>query len=181
MKKNLTSEQQQAYTEMGKRNEQIYQPILEEYFNTKLTKDAYEYARIDFYNNNFKIELKSKTFSSTDKKDLKIGLNKIEYLRKHLNKNKNNPNYKCYVAVGYTDGFFLWEFNENNYQKNGGDTQIEPKEKGTDDWDNKDHYIIKCQNLIKINNTPCYIPDILKKKDTFNLGKCLLKLPNKRI
>lgn len=158
-----------AFKDMGEKNEQQYRPILEKYFNAPLKRFHNDYSVLDFYSYRFRVELKSRTNKVNDYDTTYIGNNKvIKAFEKLREKRKTNPTYKCWFAFAFPDGLYLWEVNEENYEKNGGDSAIEYKgtdRRGFDDY--KDHLLIKVENLIKIDDTPCYInPKVLEVKNT---------------
>jgi hypothetical protein len=179
-------EVEEAFMDMGRTNENLFRPILETYFNAPLKRYNDNFAVLDFYSYKFRVELKSRTNSVNEYDTTYIGNNKVvKAFEKLKEKRKTNPNYKCWFAFAFPEGLYLWEVNEENYEKNGGDNAIEykgTKNRGFADY--KDHLLIKVENLIKIDNTPCYInPKCLEvktnpvRKTAFPEGVCLLKLP----
>ena len=177
-------EVEEAFIDMGKKNEQLYRPILENYFNAPLTRYNDNYSVIDFYSYNFRVELKSRTNSIKCFDTTYIGHNKVHKAFEVLKaKRLKNPRYKVYFAFAFKEGLYIWEVNEANYEKNGGDSAIEYRgttNRGFEDY--KNHLLIKVENLIKIDDTPCYInPKCLEvqrnpvRKELD--GVCLLKLP----
>lgn len=181
-------EVESAFVDMGKTNEQLYKPILETYFKAPLKRFNDNYAVIDFYSYRFRVELKSRTISVNQYDTTYIGNNKVIKAFETLKEKRlKNPKYKCWFAFAFPEGLYLWEVNEENYEKNGGDSMIEfrgTKNRGFEDY--KNHLLIKVENLIKIDETPVYInPKVLGvKKNPVNKypipeGICFLKLLKK--
>lgn len=178
-----------AFIDMGMKNENLFRPIMEKYFNAPLKRDGDDYSVLDFYSYKFRVELKSRTNSINEYNTTYIGNNKVIKAFETLKEErKTNPKYKCWFAFAFPDGLYLWEVNEENYEKNGGDNMIEIKGTDARGWnDYKPHLLIKVENLIKIDNTPCYInPKVLevKKKSvkkpfvsSVPEGICWLQLP----
>lgn len=156
-----------AFIDMGMKNEKLYQPILETYFEAPLKRFNNNYSVLDFYSYKFRVELKSRTNSVNAFDTTYIGNNKVikafEVLKE---KRLKNPKYKCWFAFAFPEGLYIWEVNEENYEKNGGDNAIEYKGTDARGWNNyKNHLLIKVENLIKIDDTPCYInPKCLEVK-----------------
>lgn len=172
----------EAFTDMGMKNEELYRPILEAYFNAPLKRFNDNYSVLDFYSYNFRVELKSRTNSINAFDTTYIGHNKVHKAFETLKEKKiKNPKYKCWFAFAFPEGLYLWEINEENYKKNGGDSMI--KYRGTNNRgfeDYKNHLLIKVENLIKISDVPCYInPKVLevKKKPSIPDGICWLINP----
>ena len=181
-------EVEEAFIDMGMKNEQQYKPILEKYFRAPLTRFTDNYSVIDFYSYRFRVELKSRTNSINEYDTTYIGHNKVHKAFEVLKEKRiKNPKYKCWFAFAFPEGLYLWEVNEENYEKNGGDSAIEYKgtsRRGFDDY--KNHLLIKVENLIKIDDTPCYInPKVLEvktkpvKKQSIPDGVCFLSLMKK--
>jgi hypothetical protein len=184
----MNPEVEEAFADMGRTNENLFRPILETYFNAPLKRFNDSWSVLDFYSYKFRVELKSRTISINDYETTYIGNNKvIKAFEKLREKRKTTPSYKCWFAFAFPEGLYLWELNEENYELNGGDNAIEYKgtnKRGKNDY--KDHLLIKVKNLIKIDNTPCYInPKCLEVRDkpvrpnAIPEGVCWLKLPKK--
>jgi hypothetical protein len=176
-----------AYEAMGKYNEKMYLPVFRDHYG-ELVKSEFKYDSVDFYGVNYMIELKSRCCSSTDFIDTMFGYNKIVRARETLEHYSHHiPNYKVYFAFAFTDGLFIWEYNQTNYETNGGDSQKRiggTSERGWDDY--KDHYYILIENLIKISDKPVWIHPAVKEnkeksknknKSSIPEGVCWLKLP----
>ena len=177
-----------AFRDMGMKNENLYRPIMEKYFNAPLTRFNDNYSVIDFYSYKFRVELKSRTNSVNAFDTTYIGYNKVKKAFEVLKEKRiKNPKYKCWFAFAFPEGLYLWEVNEENYEKNGGDSAIEYKGTDARGWDDyKDHLLIKVENLIKIDDTPCYInPKVLEvqkkpvRKSAIPEEVCFLKLLKK--
>lgn len=180
-----------AYEEMGTMNEKIYKPIIQEIYGI-VYKTAFKYCRVDFLGETFCGELKSRDVSINDFTETMIGYNKIEEGFKKLNWFKDHmPNYKVYLWFAFKEGLFVWELNETNYKLNGGDTQKRIGGTSNRGWnDYKDHYYIKKEFLVKINNTPVWIHPLVAEntrkktektiwKSSIPAGVCLLPLKSK--
>lgn len=180
---NANPEVEDAYYTMGIENEKKYKPVIEQILGY-VVKTTYKYCIIDFYGYNYRLELKSRSCSSTDFVDTMIGYNKYEEgLRLLKEKRITTPDYKMYFAFAFTDGLFIWELTEDNFNANGGETQV--REGGTDRRgydDFKLHLYIFVKNLRKIDDTPCYVNPIVKQnayqkyKPKIDAGVCLLKI-----
>ena len=180
--KNLTL--QKAYEEMGAKNEKLYKPIIAEKYGI-VYKTAYKFSRVDFLGETFCGELKSRDMGLDDFSETMIGYNKIEEGFRQLEWYKDHmPNYKVYLWFAFKQGLFCWELNKTNYDLNGGDKQKRlggTKNRGWNDF--KDHYYIKKEHLVKIDDTPVWIHPVVaensKKKFTYKSsipdGVCLLK------
>ena len=175
-----------AFNDMGMKNEERYRPILENYFNAPLKRFNDDYSVLDFYSYKFRVELKSRTNSVNKYDTTYIGNNKVIKAFETLKEKRlKNPKYKCWFAFAFPEGLYLWEVNEENYEKNGGDNAIEYRGTDARGWDDyKDHLLIKVENLIKIDETPVYInPKCLEvkkkpvKKQSVPEGICWLNLP----
>ena len=174
----------QAYELMGTTNENIYKPIIQEIYGI-VYKTAYRYSRVDFLGETFCGELKSRNLSINDFTETMIGFSKVEEGFKTLDWYKDHmPNYKVYFWFAFKEGLFSWEFNRNNYELNGGDSQKRiggTTKRGYKDF--KCHLYIKKEHLVKINDTPVWIhPLVLEnsKKPLFKSlipeGVCWLKI-----
>ena len=178
---------EKAYSSMGKYNEKMYFDIIKDHFGY-LIKSESDYDVIDFYGADFMVELKSRCCSSTDFKDTMFGYNKIVRANETLDHYRHHiPHYKVYFAFAFTDGLFIWEYNQKNYEDNGGDSQIRiggTANRGYKDY--KDHYYIFVKNLTKISDKPVWIhPAVKANKENINKKSsipdevCFLKLINK--
>lgn len=156
-----------AFKDMGMKNETIFRPILETYLETSLVRYNDDYSVLDFFSWKCRVELKSRTNRVNAFDTTYIGNNKVirafEVLKE---KRLKSPKYKVYFAFAFPDGLYLWEVNEENYEKNGGDSMIEYRGTDARGWDDyKNHLLIKVENLIKISDVPCYInPKVLEVK-----------------
>ena len=179
-----------AYEEMGKMNEKLYKPVITEIYGLAY-KTAYKYSKVDFLGETFCGELKSRDLSIDDFKETMIGYNKIEEGFKKLDWYKDHmPNYKVYFWFAFREGLFAWELNRTNYDLNGGDSQKRIGGTSNRGWsDYKDHYYIKKENLVKINDTPVWIHPVVAEntkklaekkisyyKSSFPAGVCLIKI-----
>ena len=190
-RKNSNPKVEKAYYEMGIENEKKYKPVIENLLGY-VVKTSYKFCIIDFYGYNYRLELKSRSCSSTQYKDTMIGYNKYEEgLRLLKEKRLTTPDYKLYFAFAFTDGLFIWELTEENFIANGGESQV--REGGTDKRgydDYKIHLYIFMENLKKIDETPCYVNHIVAETTGFKTtgfkttgfkssipeGVCLLKM-----
>lgn len=166
-KKYTDPEVEAAFRDMGMKNEQLYKPVMEKHFGKSLVRYTDNYAVLDFYSFNFRVELKSRTNSVNEYDTTYIGNNKVIKAFEVLKEKRiKNPKYKCWFAFAFPEGLYLWEVNEENYEKNGGDSMIETKGTNRRGWnDYKPHLLIKVENLIKIDETPVYInPKVLEVK-----------------
>ncbi len=148
------------YEEMGRMNENQYLPIFKEKYGN-LIKSDFKFDTIDFYGKDFMIELKSRTCSSSSFTETMFGYNKLLKAKETL---KKNNDYKVFFAFAFTDGLFVWEYNQNTFEINGGENQKRiggTKNRGYDDY--KEHYYIKMKNLIKISDASVWIhPSVLQ-------------------
>ena len=149
---------QDAYEEMGKKNENLYKPIIIDIYGI-VYKTAYKFSRVDFVGETFCGELKSRDLNISDFNDTMIGYNKIVEGFKTLDWYKDHmPNYKVYFWFAFKEGLFSWELNKENYELNGGDKQKRVGGTNNRGWnDYKDHYYVKNKFLVKINDTPVWI------------------------
>ncbi len=141
---------------MGDRNELRYLPILTEMFGKleKLSDEGeLDLEEIDFYGENVIVELKSRLWYSNSFNETTFGYNKIKKAREEI---KKNPNCKVYFVFGFIDGLYLWEFNEENYNINGGDVQ---KRIGQKNMDRKEQLYVFSKNLTKIDDRRAWIPN----------------------
>lgn len=159
---NRNAELDAAYEEMGRRNENLFKPIIANTYGI-VYKTAYKFCRIDFLGEEYCGELKSRNLSINDFTETMIGYNKIEEGFKKLDWYKDHmPNYKVFFWFAFKEGLFSWELNTINYDLNGGDKQKRIGGTSNRGWsDYKDHYYIKKENLIKINDTPVWIHPIV--------------------
>ena len=180
---------EKAYGAMGKYNEKMYFDTIKDHFGN-LIKSESDYDVIDFYGETYMLELKSRVCSSTDYIDTMIGYNKVVRARQTLEHYSHHmPHYKVYFAFAFTDGLFVWEFNEENYNTNGGDSQKRIGGTNKRGWnDYKDHLYIFVDKLTKISDKPVWIHPLVlenknkeKYKKTIPDGVCFLKLINKTI
>lgn len=164
MNRKRNPELDRAYGAMGKYNEKRYKDDIEAEFG-KCIQSGNEYEVIDFYGEDYILELKSRCCSSTDYIDTMFGYNKIVEANKKL-----ANDYKVYFAFAFTDGLFVWEYNSKTYEENGGDTQRRIGGTDSRDWeDYKEHYYVFVKNLRKISDKPVWIhPKVLE-----NLNKKL--------
>ena len=167
----------EAYVNMGARNEEIYTPIIQRLIDPKAKKTATYFCSTDFRSYTSNIELKSRTCKSTSYENTMFGANKLNYAWKGI----RDFNKKVFFIFAFTDGLFKWELNQENYDLAGGDTAIYVG--GTDErgWnDYKDHFHIPIEQLEKIDDTPCFVPDELLHKTEWKpkekITGCLLKI-----
>ena len=90
--------------QFGKNKEIEIHKMLECYFTTTLQISS-KYGLMDFYNDDFYIELKSRRNTYNKYNTTIIGSNKIDYV-KTLNK-------KSYFVFYFIDGLFLIEYSDN--------------------------------------------------------------------
>lgn len=154
----MKSELDLAYEEMGRMNEKLYKPIIQKIYG-KVLKTSYKYCVIDFIGETFTGELKSRDLMMNDFKDTMIGYNKVEKGFEKLDWYKDHiPTYKIFFWFAFKDGLYVWELTKDSYELNGGDTQKRwggTSNRGRDDY--KDHYYIKKEFLTKIDDTPCWV------------------------
>jgi hypothetical protein len=170
MNRKRNPELDSAYSAMGKYNEKRFKSVIEAEFG-KCIQSGNEYEVIDFYGEDYILELKSRCCSSTDYIDTMFGYNKIVEANKKLaNASPLRNDYKVYFAFAFTDGLFVWEYNSKTYEENGGDTQRRIGGTDSRDWeDYKEHYYVFVKNLRKISDKPVWIhPKVLE-----NLNKKL--------
>lgn len=162
MSKKVKTDLDLAYEEMGIRNEKLYKPIIQKIYGI-VYKTAFKYCRVDFLGETYCGELKSRDLSITDHKETMIGYNKIEEGFKKLDWFKDHkPDYKVYLWFGFKEGLYVWELNKENYELNGGDSKKRlggTDGRGYDDY--KDHYYIKTDALVKIDDTPVWIHPVV--------------------
>jgi hypothetical protein len=155
---NRNSELDKAYEDMGKKNENLYKPIIAELYGI-VYKTAYKYCVTDFLGETFCGELKSRDLSVDEFYETMIGYNKIEDGFKKLDWYKDHmPNYKVYLWFAFREGLYAWELNRKNYDLNGGDKQKRiggTSNRGRDDY--KDHYYIKKEHMVKVSDVPVWI------------------------
>lgn len=154
-----------AYEEMGEINEKLYKPILEKTYGL-LWKTSDKYARCDFQGQTYQGELKSRDLSIKEFSTTMIGYNKIEEAFKRIRWNDHIENFKFYFWFAFEEGLYAWEVNEENYELNGGDSM--KKYAGTDKRgfnEYKDHYYIKIESLVKIDDTAPFIHPLVKKNN----------------
>ena len=170
-----------AYEAMGKYNEKMYMPIIKKHFGN-LIKTEYKYATIDFYGVNYMLELKSRNSYSYDFNETMFGYNKIIEARKTLEHYSHHiPNYKVYFAFAFKDGLFIWEFNSNTFEENGGENQKRiggTCNRGKNDY--KEHYYVKIENLNKISDKAVWVHPLVNE-NSYNSSNipndvCFLKL-----
>jgi hypothetical protein len=176
----MSSELDRAYEKMGLENEKLYKPIICKTLGDVI-KTHYKYCMIDFLGAKFTAELKSRNLNSYDMTDTMIGYNKVNIGFEKLEHYSHHiPDYKIYFLFGFKDGLFCWELNKETYKLNGGDAQKKiggTNKRGYDDF--KEHYYIKKEYLVKIDDTPCFVHPLVQenswKPDTLPKGVCLLK------
>jgi len=169
----------ERYEHMGYMNEKQYKPIIASIYGD-VKKTSNKYCTIDFIGNDYCGEIKSRNLNIDTFSDTMIGYNKIvkgfeklNWYRKHI------PNYKIYFWFAFKEGLYVWELNEENYKLNGGDSKKRlggTNKRGYDDY--KDHYYIKTELLVKIDDTPVYIDQMVEdnsyKQIFFKEGVCLI-------
>lgn len=185
------TELDKAYEEMGKMNEKLYKPVIRKIYGAVM-KTKFKYSHIDFIGESFCGELKSRDLSIKDFNETMVGYNKIEDGFKKLDWFKDHiPEYKVYIWFAFREGLYVWELNQTNYEANGGDNQKRiggTSNRGYDDF--KQHYYIKTDNLVKIDDTPVWVHSLVAENSKKRLekrnnyyesyipkGVCLLKLP----
>lgn len=172
----MATELDKAYEEMGRRNEILYKPIIERIYG-KVIKTSYKFCRVDFLGETFTGELKSRDLISNQFKETMIGYNKVEKGFEKINWYKDHiPHYKVYFWFAFKDGLYAWELSKDNYELNGGDIQKRwggTSNRGWDDY--KDHYYIKKEFLVKVDDTPCWVHPLVaentNKKNNENKNK----------
>jgi hypothetical protein len=187
----MTTELDKAYEEMGTKNEKLYKPIIAEKYGYVM-KTSFKYCVVDFLGETYCGELKSRDLSITDFSETMVGYNKIKDGFKKLDWYKDHmPNYKVYIWFAFREGLYAWELNKTNYELNGGDSQKRIGGTSNRGWsDFKEHYYIKTENLVKVNDTPVWVHPIvaenskkrLEKRNNYYksyipTGVCLLKFP----
>ena len=95
----------------GFKAENKVQHILEDHFNTLLFSTK-QFATTDYYNDDFEIELKSRNNKHSTYPTTMIGQNKIEYMKKKLNKKR------CILVFNFTDGVYYIELNKELLEGN---------------------------------------------------------------
>jgi len=170
----MNTELDNAYVEMGKRNEELYKPIIEKIYG-RIIKTDYEFATIDFIGKNFSGELKTRDLNHNTFKDTMIGYNKVKKGFKNLTRfdnDKYDTKYKVYFWFGFKDGLYVWELTRDAYELNGGDSQIKiggTCKRGKDDY--KDHYYINVEHLVKIDDTPCWVHPLVAENSNRRVEK----------
>tara|TARA_R110000823_G_scaffold33961_7_gene94846 strand:- start:2535 stop:2954 length:420 start_codon:yes stop_codon:yes gene_type:complete len=128
---------------LGFQSESIVKGLLEKHFNITLISTK-SYCVVDYTNEEFEIELKTRNNKYASYPTTMIGQNKINHMKKSLTKGK-----RCILSFKFTDGLYILELNEDNIKLLG-----ENQYGGRDDR-NKDEY--------KINGY-CFIPITLLTK-----------------
>jgi len=163
-----------AYEEMGRVNELIYKPIIQSLYGYVIKTD-YKYAGIDFIGKNFSGELKTRDLYHNEFEDTMIGNNKIKKGFKNLLKfdnDKYDTKYRVFFWFGFKDGLYVWELTKETYELNGGDSKIKiggTCKRGTDDY--KDHYYIDIKHLVKIDDTPCWVHQLVSENSKRRVEK----------
>jgi hypothetical protein len=172
---------------MGDLNEQQYTPIIKSKIDNTIKTATTKWSSTDYKTWISNIELKSRTCKSTEFKDTMFGSNKLKYAWNGIEKFGK----RVYFCFAFTDGLFKWELTRENYELAGGDKAIYmsgTNERGVDDY--KMHFHIPVEQLVKIDDTPCIIPEELlkykterkiQKNQVLPVGICLIKLPKKII
>ena len=107
--------------ELGKKSEILSLKDINNFFNTELKLDNNQYSHFDYYNDDFKIELKTRPSIHYNNGDLWYGYTKnIDSLYfdspklKEYIKNKKNGDKRRYIIVWkLVNRTVYWEFNEN--------------------------------------------------------------------
>tara|TARA_R100000808_G_C2155019_1_gene166631 strand:- start:6197 stop:6619 length:423 start_codon:yes stop_codon:yes gene_type:complete len=100
--------------EWGIEQEDIVKPILEKYFDEKLTKTENRYAPFDFYNNDksIYIEVKSRKCNYDKYLTTIITDNKWKKGQKLFSEGK-----KVFYVFNFLDGIYILEYNKQEYPK----------------------------------------------------------------
>jgi hypothetical protein len=111
---------------------------LQKQFGKTLKKVKGKYSRFDFEGENMLVELKSRRCSVKKFRDTMVGLNKLEYARKH-------PEKDIYFCFNFEEGLFYHKYDpEREYSvREAGRT-----DRGRDEM--KTYFFIDCENLIKV-------------------------------
>tara|TARA_R110002012_G_scaffold299095_1_gene497991 strand:- start:41 stop:475 length:435 start_codon:yes stop_codon:yes gene_type:complete len=80
--------------------------------NNKLSLTS-KFSTFDFYNDEYKIELKSRSCTHDTYPTLMMNTNKLKWAN-------DNPNFKCIFYFLFTDGLYKWDFKNNYTKKIGG-------------------------------------------------------------
>lgn len=116
--------------------------ILEEFFNIKL-ENTKKFDIVDFKNDEFLIELKTRFNKYSQYPTTMIGQNKINYFKKNLDK-------RCILVFKFTDGIYYYELTDKSSlieNKSGG-----RNDRDCDEYKNKGYCYINISELTKINN-----------------------------
>jgi hypothetical protein len=167
------------FVKMGKGNEENVKPIVKELFGEGMEiitsiEDSSHYDTIDFRNKKTGdcVEIKSRTCKSKTFKDTMVGFNKVQEYRKLISEGK-----RCYFLFMFLDGSFLWEYTNENYEKNKKDekalnyvdirkappTYEKPLNTYTPFNPDKLHLYIVAKNLKRISDIGATIPPELQE------------------
>jgi hypothetical protein len=155
------------YVYMGDLNEKHYEPdIFELYGDVKRTgkKELRTHFKIyDWVNQDYKIELKSRNNEYAVFPDTMIGWNKVEEW------GKDETDKRYYFLFGFLDGLYEWELTQASYDAlpDGCVRKVKvatPTTEYTTFNEEKEHLYIPIENLKKINDKGCIVPDDLLSK-----------------
>lgn len=159
------------YVIMGEINEQHYNDDILNRFkgvqksgnkSTLLHYNTYDWISDDYY-----IELKSRNNDYNVYNTTMIGYNKVKIWK------DDKTNRKYFFLFAFLDGLYEWELNTENYEKISTFKRL-IKERSSLSYStfnqNKEHVYIPINQLKKINDKGCLIPDDLKSKSK-TLGK----------
>ena len=91
--------------------------LVVDYLNSKHKRDKYELYKeknsvMDFHNDKYECELKSRTCSHDKYETTMVGLNKVQNM---------DPKKKYRFYFLFTDGLYRWEYNKDDFvTRNGG-------------------------------------------------------------
>jgi len=114
--------------------------ILQEKFGSDLKKTVGQYNRFDFISSGCMIELKSRRCSVNTYPDTMVGLNKLEYAKKHTDK-------KVVFCFNFNEGLYYHIFNpEKEYSiRQGGRC-----DRGKAEY--KSYFYINSADLLKVSS-----------------------------
>jgi hypothetical protein len=90
--------------EFGLKNEVLVKPMIEKCLGCKLNKTN-NFNVLDFVNNEYQVELKSRRIEHNKYDETKLGYNKIKYFEK--------SNKKCFIFYYFTDGLYYIQYDKD--------------------------------------------------------------------
>tara|TARA_Y100000401_G_scaffold84568_1_gene69853 strand:+ start:220 stop:654 length:435 start_codon:yes stop_codon:yes gene_type:complete len=130
--------------EIGFKTEDLVLPILNDYFDTTLSKTK-TYDVVDFENEKFCIELKKRNNNYMKYPTTLIPQNKINYMKKQLTLDR-----RCILVFHFDDGLYYIELNPSNIMNLEQNKRGGRNDRGICEFKNNGYCYIDIKLLTKI-------------------------------